>query len=211
MRSMIVIASAAAWLAFTSPGHADEFEESVAKRAEVLANTNYTRLGTCQDLMRDLYEWGVLDEVATGIALGVTDKMAKMVKHAEAAGNDQLRRGSAGFLIGFCTAIVHIHMANLDHAESVPDSSRNVTGPVLQSRAARLQRKDTFDPDYCRGHIRKLRDVKVIDEAADVMLLLELNNAIEQGTSGTPREDTSQGFGYGLCSAVLNAMMSAVQ
>ena len=51
----------------------------------------------------------------------------------------------------------------------------------------------------------------MIDEVADVMLHFELDNAIEQGTSGMPRQDTSQGFAYGLCSAVLNAMMGPIQ
>ena len=57
----------------------------------------------------------------------------------------------------------------------------------------------------------KLRDANVIDEVADVMLHFELDNANKQGTSGLPRQDTSQGFVYGLCSAVLNAMMGTVQ
>jgi hypothetical protein len=198
------------------PAHADDFERTAAKRAEILASTNYTRLGTCHVLVRVLYEWGVVDQIATGIALGLTDSMTRMVKQAEAIGNHELRRGSAGFLIGFCTATMHIHMANRDGAERVPTGSAQIdaSSPVFQGRTARLQNQDTFNPDYCRGHIGKLRDANAIDEVADVMLRSALDKAIERGaagTSDTPRQDIAQGFGYGLCSAVLNAVMGAVK
>ena len=149
----LAIATAGIWLASTPAGHAVDFEETVAARAEILKSRNHTRLGACQDLMRDLYEWGVLDQVATEIAFGVTDNMTKTVKQAEATGNHQLRRGSAGFLIGFCTAIMHIHMANRNGAESLPNlpPQTKASGPDFQSRTARLQNHDTFNPDYCRG------------------------------------------------------------
>jgi len=209
-----LIVTTAIWLASTTVVLADEFEEVVTERTRLLESTDYTRLGTCQDLMREIYRWGILDQTATGIAFGVTENMAKMVKRAEAIENHQLRRGSAGFLIGFCTAIMHIHMANRDGAETLTDLPEeiHVRGPVLQARTARLQDEDTFNTDYCRGHMGKLRDANVIDEAAHVMLHSKLDNAIQrQGVSGTPRQDISQGFVYGLCSAVLNAMMGAVR
>ena len=190
-----------------APVQGDDLETAAAMRAEVLAS--YTRLGACHDLLNDLYRWGVLDLVATGIAFGLINNTTGMARRAEAVGNHRLRREHADFVIGFCTAIMHVHMASRDRARDLPDLfvHNDAIGPILGSRIARLQAPDGFDPERCRAHIGKLEDADVIDEVADVMLRRELDNAIEQGTFGTPGQDSGQGFGHGLCSAVLNAVM----
>ena len=102
-------------------------------------------------------------------------------------------------------------MANRDCAKALPGVvvPNDVIGPVLQSRATRLQNQSTFEPDGCRDHMGKLKDADVIDEVADAMLRRELDDAIEQGAFGTPSRDPGQGFGHGLCAAVLNAVMGA--
>ena len=200
-------------LSAQAPAQADDLERAAAKRAEILAGTDYTRLGTCQGLVRDLYRWGVLDNLGTGIALGLINNTTRIARRAKASGNQRLQRGSADFVVGFCTATMHVHMANRDGAKDVPGVvvPNQAVSAVLQSRTARLQSRDTSNPDRCRTHMGKLKDADVIDEVADVMLRLELDNAIEQGTSGTPRQDPGQSFGNGLCSAVLNAVMGALR
>jgi hypothetical protein len=190
-----------------APG--DDLERTATRRAEILAN--YPRLGACHDLLDDLYQWGVLDLVATGIAFGLINNTSRNARRAEAIGNHRLARESAEFVIGFCTATMHIHMANRDGAKDVPRVvvPGHVTSSALQRRIARLQSPDAFDPDRCRAHIGKLEDADVIDDVADVMLRLALEDAIEQGAFGTPGQDPGQGFGHGLCAAVLNAVMGA--
>ena len=194
-----------------APSPIDDFQRTAAERAGILEGTDYTRLGTCQGLVRDLYRWGVLDNLATGIAFGLINNTTTIARRAEAIGNHRLQRGSAEFVIGFCTATVHVHLANRDGAKNLPAVvvPSHVIGPVLQSRVARLQSPDAFDPDRCRAHIRELEGAEVIDEVAAVMLLSELDDAIEQGTFGTRSQDSGQGFGHGLCAVVLNALMGA--
>ena len=196
-----------------APDQADDFERTAAKRAEFLAGTDYARLGTCQGLVRDLHRWGVVDNLATGIAFGLINNTSRIARRAEAIGNHRLARESAEFVIGFCTATMHVHMANPDGAKdvlSVVVPSQAVSA-VLQSRIARLQGQDTLDPDRCRGQMGKLRDAEVIDEVAEVMLRRELDDAIEEGTVGAPGQEPGGGFGHGLCSAVLNAVMGALR
>jgi hypothetical protein len=194
-----------------APAPAANLERTAAERAEILAGTDYTWLGTCQGLVRDLSRWGVLDNLATGIAFGLINNTSRIARRAEAIGNHRLQRGSAEFVIGLCTATMHIHMANRDGAKDVPRVvvPGHVTSSALQRRIARLQSPDAFDPDRCRAHIGKLEDADVIDDVADVMLRLALEDAIEQGAFGTPGQDPGQGFGHGLCAAVLNAVMGA--
>jgi hypothetical protein len=194
-----------------APAPADDFEGTAVKRAEILAND--TRLGACHDLLDDLYQWGVLDLVATGIAFGLINNTTRSARRAAAAGNHRLGRAHADFVIGFCTATMHIHMANRDGARDRPDlSAQNAAiGPVLQSRITRLQSRAALTPDHCRAHMRKLKDANVIDQVAEVMLGSELDNAIRRRASVTLRQDSSQGFDHGLCAAVLNALMGALR
>ena len=96
-------------------GRTDDHERIAAERAGILAGANATRLETCRDLVRDLYRWGVLDNLATGIAFGLINNTTRIARRAEVGGDDRLRRGSADFVIGSaprpCTSTWRIETA----------------------------------------------------------------------------------------------------